>query len=92
MEPVAVLDVDLRPGVRRPVPASLQVVEVGARCWACLPGNADEHVAAGMHEGLPGHSFVLIDKAGNQLWYGEYPSTFLSTADLLKEVRARLSS
>ena len=46
----------------------------------------------GMHEGLPGRSFVLIDKAGNQLWYGEYPSTFLSTADLLKEVRARLSS
>ncbi len=46
----------------------------------------------GMHEGLPGHSFVLIDKAGNQRWYGEYPSMFLSTADLLKEVRARLSN
>ena len=40
----------------------------------------------------PGHSFVLIDKAGNQRWYGEYPSMFLSTADLLKEVRAHLNA
>ena len=37
-------------------------------------------------------SFVLIDKAGNQRWYGEYPSRWLSTADLLKEVRARLTA
>lgn len=40
----------------------------------------------------PGHSFVLIDKAGKQRWYGEYPSMFLSTADLLKEINAHLSS
>ena len=46
----------------------------------------------GMHADLPGHSFVLIDKAGKQRWYGEYPSMFLSTTDLLKEVRARLGS
>ena len=45
----------------------------------------------GMHADLPGHSFVLIDKAGNQRWYGEYPSMWLSTADLLKEVRTHLS-
>jgi len=45
----------------------------------------------GMHADLPGHSFVLIDKAGNQRWYGEYPSMFLSTTDLLKEVRAHLT-
>ena len=49
-------------------------------------------IGKGMHEGLPGHSFVLIDKAGNQRWYGEYPSMFLSTTDLLKEVRSRLAS
>lgn len=44
----------------------------------------------GMHEGLPGHSFVLIDAQGIQRWYGEYPSMYLSSADLLKEVRKRL--
>jgi peroxiredoxin len=49
-------------------------------------------IGKGMHAGLPGHSFVLIDKAGNQRWYGEYPSMWLSTADLLKEVRAHLTS
>jgi peroxiredoxin len=49
-------------------------------------------IGKGMHEGLPGHSFVLIDKAGNQRWYGEYPSMFLSTTDLLNEVRSHLTS
>jgi len=49
-------------------------------------------IGKGMHEGLPGHSFVLIDKTGNQRWYGEYPSMFLSTADLLKEIRAHLTT
>jgi len=49
-------------------------------------------IGKGMHADLPGHSFVLIDKAGNQRWYGEYPSMFLSTTDLLNEVRSRLAS
>jgi len=44
----------------------------------------------GMHAGLPGHSFVLIDASGVQRWYGEYPSMYLSPADLLREVRAHL--
>jgi len=44
----------------------------------------------GMHAGLPGHSFVLIDANGIQRWYGEYPSMFLSPADLLREVRTHL--
>jgi hypothetical protein len=44
----------------------------------------------GMHAGLPGHSFVLIDAGGVQRWYGEYPSMFLSSADLLKEVSSHL--
>lgn len=46
----------------------------------------------GMHAGLPGHSFVLIDAAGIQRWYGEYPSMWLSPDDLLSQVRSRLSS
>ena len=49
-------------------------------------------IGKGMHEGLPGHSFVLIDKTGKQRWYGEYPSMYLSTTDLLKEVNAHLTS
>lgn len=46
----------------------------------------------GMHAGLPGHSFVLIDETGQQRWYGEYPSMWLSPADLLAEIRGRLGS
>ena len=49
-------------------------------------------IGKGMHADLPGHSFVLIDKAGNQRWYGEYPSMFLSPADLLKEVQDHLTT
>ena len=45
----------------------------------------------GMHAGLPGHSFVLIDAQGIQRWYGEYPSMYLSSADLLKQVRSHLT-
>src|SRR6266536_63562 len=44
----------------------------------------------GMHPGLPGHSFVLIDKTGTQRWNGEYPSMYLSSADLLTQVRKHL--
>lgn len=45
----------------------------------------------GMHEGLPGHSFVLVDRTGTQRWYGEYPSMWLSPGDLLKQIRRHLS-
>jgi peroxiredoxin len=46
----------------------------------------------GMHGGLPGHSFVLIDKKGQQRWYGEYPSMWLAPEALLDEVRNRLGA
>lgn len=46
----------------------------------------------GMHADLPGHSFVLIDAAGVQRWYGEYPSMWLEPADLVKEIQGRLGS
>ena len=45
----------------------------------------------GMHAGLPGHSFVLIDASGTQRWYGEYPSMYLPSTDLLNQVRQHLS-
>lgn len=44
----------------------------------------------GMHAGLPGHSFVLIDEEGSQRWYGEYPSMWLAPTDLLEEIRSRV--
>jgi peroxiredoxin len=44
----------------------------------------------GMHAGLPGHSFILVDTKGTQRWSGEYPSMYLSSADLLKQVRSHL--
>lgn len=45
----------------------------------------------GMHAGLPGHSFVLIDKEGRQRWYGEYPSMWLAPQELLTKIHERLS-
>lgn len=46
----------------------------------------------GMHAGLPGHSFVLVDSSGTQRWYGEYPSMWLPPADLLNQVQQHLST
>ena len=46
----------------------------------------------GMHAGLPGHSFVLIDSEGNQRWYGEYPSMWLDPAELLDEIHDRIDT
>lgn len=44
----------------------------------------------GMHAGLPGHGFVLVDARGMQRWHGEYPSMYLSTAGLIAQVKAHL--
>ena len=52
--------------------------------------KAYDTLGKGMHAGLPGHSFVLIDANGTQRWYGEYPSMWLAPQDLLADVRSRL--
>jgi peroxiredoxin len=44
----------------------------------------------GMHPGLPGHGFVLIDADGTQLWQAAYPSMWLAPEDLLDEALSRL--
>jgi peroxiredoxin len=44
----------------------------------------------GMHQGLPGHGFVLVDAKGIQKWAGEYPSMYLAPATLMSEIKARL--
>jgi len=52
--------------------------------------KAYETLGKGMHEGLPGHGFVLIDKDGVQRWQGDYPSMWLDPQDLLQEATSRL--
>jgi peroxiredoxin len=47
-------------------------------------------LGTGMHAGLPGHGFVLVDARGMERWYGEYPSMYLSTAGLIAQVKAHL--
>jgi len=47
-------------------------------------------LGTGMHPGVPGHGFVLIDADGNQVWQGDYPSMWLEPAQLLKEATSRL--
>ncbi|WP_407343562.1 peroxiredoxin family protein [Pengzhenrongella phosphoraccumulans] len=54
--------------------------------------QAYDTLGKGMHEGLPGHSFVLISPDGTQLWYGEYPSMWLEPAKLLDKVTALLAA
>ena len=44
----------------------------------------------GMHAGLPGHGFVLVDGEGVQRWQGNYPSMWLDPGDLLREATSRL--
>jgi hypothetical protein len=46
----------------------------------------------GMHAGLPGHSFVLIDGNGMQRWSGEYPSMWLDPNALLTQITSVLAS
>ena len=65
---------------------------------ACAPFLLDDRIVSkaygtlckGMHAGLPGHSFVLIDATGVQRWYGEYPSMFLDPRELLAQVSSHL--
>lgn len=47
-------------------------------------------LGTGMHAGLPGHGFILINAAGEQVWSGDYPSMWLEPKDLLVEVNSRL--
>ena len=46
----------------------------------------------GMHPGLPGHGFVLIDARGRERWYGEYPSMYLPASGLIQQVKAHLGA
>lgn len=47
-------------------------------------------LGTGMHAGLPGHGFVLIDADGNRVWSGDYPSMWIDPGELLGIVRGNL--
>ncbi len=48
--------------------------------------NAYGVVGTGMHENLPGHSFILVDASGQIAWRGDYPSMFVTTDQLLSDI------
>lgn len=52
--------------------------------------QAYDTLGKGMHPGLPGHAFVLVDKGGSQRWYGEYPSMWVETEKLIAELKDQL--
>ena len=47
-------------------------------------------LGTGMHADLPGHGFVLVDAAGDQVWHGDYPSMWIDPKELLSTVEAHL--
>lgn len=47
-------------------------------------------LGTGMHEGLPGHGFILVDADGVQRWSGSYPSMWLEPSELLEIVQENL--
>ncbi|WP_062463884.1 peroxiredoxin family protein [Demequina soli] len=49
-------------------------------------------LGTGMHAGLPGHGFVLIDGDGVQRWSGSYPSMWLDPAELFDIVEGELAA
>jgi len=52
--------------------------------------RAYDTLGHGMHAGVPGHGFVLIDSNGVQQWRGEYPSMWLAPNELLDQVTQHL--
>lgn len=48
--------------------------------------DAYDVLGTGMHENLPGHSFILVDGSGRIAWRGDYPSMFVSTDQLLSDI------
>jgi peroxiredoxin len=47
-------------------------------------------LGTGMHAGLPGHGFVLVNAAGDRVWSGDYPSMWIPPTDLLTEIQPKI--
>lgn len=90
-------DIELVPIVVNPVPEVRSTLEAfGIRTPYLIDEGARVSAAygvlgTGMHPGVPGHSFVLVDAAGRIRWSMSYPSMFVSTSDLLAALRPSLS-
>jgi peroxiredoxin len=48
-------------------------------------------LGTGMHAGLPGHGFVLINADGQQVWSGDYPSMWIEPSELFTLVEEALA-
>ena len=52
--------------------------------------NAYGVVGTGMHENLPGHSFVLVDGSGRIRWRRDYPSMFVTVPQLIADMGSQV--
>ena len=43
-------------------------------------------LGTGMHAGLPGHSFILVDATGTIAWQANFPSMYVSSDELLRTI------
>lgn len=86
---LAAAGIDVVPIVANPAEAVIPELQ---RFGLSTPYLIDESTAVsqaygmighGMHAGLPGHGFVLVDGDGQIRWTKEYPSMFVSANDLL---------
>lgn len=48
-------------------------------------------LGTGMHEGLPGHSFVLVGGDGRIVWEKNFPSMYVPSAELARMIEAQLT-
>lgn len=48
-------------------------------------------LGTGMHAGLPGHSFVLVDATGTIAWAQNFPSMYVSSGELARDVADRIN-
>ena len=49
-------------------------------------------LGTGHHADQPGHSFILIDKAGAIRWRGDYPGMYVSAGELLTKLQDALGA
>lgn len=47
-------------------------------------------LGTGMHAGLPGHSFILVDETGTITWEQSFPSMYVPSAELVQMIANHL--
>jgi len=74
-----------------------ELARFGLRTPALIDASLDvarayDTLGRGHHANLPGHSFILVDKAGTIRWRGDYPSMYVASAELLETIVSRLQA